>query len=263
MKPNKLAGVLLVLAVGVTALALVASAQEKKPQLYFVEDDVVKPAMVAQFEAALKETTAALFKAYGWPWPFETYATEDFHYYILYPFESLAEIDKGFGIWYEMLGKLGEQKWDALNRKMGDATEYIKQGTITFSPELSYIPDLPRLKPEEMKFVYWGFCYLMPGKEKEFEAQFKKIVALFKAKKVDHGFNTWIGGIGTEMPLYIYSEVGKSPAEFFLAAEKTTKIVDPEATQLWNKALTLMRKYEFKMGTFRPDLSYAPAAKAK
>jgi hypothetical protein len=263
MKPNRLVCVLLFLAVSVLAFALPAPAQEKKPQLYMVEDDVVKPAMVAQFEAVVKEVNATLFKAYGWPWPFQVYATEDFHYYFLYPFESFADIDKGFGRFSEMLGKFGEQKWDALNRKMGDTTEYIKQGTVMLSPELSYSPEKPRLKPEEAKFVYWGFCYVMPGKEKDFEAQTKKIVALYQAKKISAGFKTWIGGLGTEMPFYFFSMTAKSAADMFVTDEKTTKLLDPEATALWNAMLKLMRKFESKMGTARPDLSYTPPAKAK
>jgi hypothetical protein len=189
--------------------------------------------------------------------------TEDFHYYFLYPFENLAEVDKAFATFSEILGKFGEQKWDALNRKMGDASEYYKQGTITLSPELSYIPEKPRLKPEEMKFVYWGFCSVMPGREKEFETQFKKIVALFKSKGIDNGFKGWTGGLGTELPFYFYSETAKSPADFFLADEKVMKLVDPEVTNIWKTILGLMRKYEFKTGSVRPDLSYAPAAKAK
>jgi len=261
MKPNKSVVVFLFLAVSVLAFTLPAPAQEKKPQLFFVEDDVVKPAMVPQFEAALKEFIASMWTPFSWPWTMETYATEDFHYFLCYPMASLTDLDKAFSVFNEILGKFGEQKWDALNRKMGDATEYIKQSTVTFSPELSYVPEKPRLKPEEMKFVYWGFCYVLPGREKEFEAQFKKIAAICKAKNVDSGFNTWVGGIGTDLPFYLYTELGKSPADFFLNEEKVMKLIDPEVTQLWNKTLALMRKYEFKMGTFRPDLSYYPVKK--
>jgi hypothetical protein len=261
MKPNKQMAVLLFLAVSALAFALPAPAQEKKPQLWFVEDNVVKPAMAAQFEAALKEFNAAIWGPYNWPWAMETYATEDFHYYLCYPMASLTDIDKAFSVFTEIVGKFGEQKHDALNRKMGEASEYYKQGTLTFSPELSYIPEKPRLKPEEMKFVYWGYCYVLPGKEKEFEAQFKKIAALFKAKNVDSGFNTFVGGIGTDLPFYLYTEEGTSPADFFLNEEKVMKLVDPEVTELWNKTLALMRRYEFKMGTYRPDLSYHPVKK--
>jgi hypothetical protein len=263
MKPSKRVRVSFVLVVGVLVLSLAAIAQETKAQLYFIEDYVVKPSMVPQFEATLKDALTTVFKPYNWLWPMETYATEDFHYYFLYPLENIAEIDKVFAVFYEVIAKFGEQKWDALNKKMGDATEYYKQGTVTLSPELSYIPEKPRLKPEEMKFVYWGFCYVFPGREKEFEAQFKKIVALFKSKGVDNGFKCWAGGLGTEMPFYFYSETGKSPADFFLNSEKVMKLVDPEVTNIWNATLKLMRKFEFKIGAVRADMSYTPAAKAK
>lgn len=261
MKANRSVVVFLVLAASILAFALPAPAQEKKPQFWFAEYYAVKPPMVAQFEAAVKEMNASLWTAFAWPWTMETYSTEDFYYYFFYPFENLTEVDKAFSMFDTMLAKLGAQKWDALNKKFGAASESFKQFTVTFSPELSYIPEKPRLKPEEMKFVYWGFCYVLPGKEKEFEAQFKKIVALFKAKNVDHGFNTCVGGIGLDLPLYVYAEAGKSAADFWLTSEKVMKVVDPEATKLWNEALTLMRKFEFKMGAFRPELSYYPVKK--
>jgi len=152
---------------------------------------------------------------------------------------------------------------DALNRKMGDAAEYYKQATFTFSPEISYIPEKPRLKPEEAKFAYWGFCYVMPGREKEFEALFKKIVELCKSKKLTIQFNTFSGGIGTDASLYFYTEFGRTAGDYFMTAEKTDKILGQDITDIWNKVMSLMRKYEIKMGSVRSDLSYAPAAKAK
>jgi hypothetical protein len=261
MKIGKSAGVVLLLAVCILAFAFPAPAQEKKPQLYFVEDYVVKPALVAQFEAGIKELNTSIWAAYNWPWPMETYATEDFHYTFVYPFESLTEVDKAFARFNELIGKYGEQKWDALNKRMGGAAESFKQMTATLYPELSYSPAKPRLKPEEEKFVYWGFCYVMPGREKEFEAVFKEVVALFKAKKVATGFNTFMGGIGTESPMYFYAESGRTVADFFLTAEKTDKILGKEIFDLWNKMLTLMRRYEYKMGIARPDLSYIPVKK--
>jgi hypothetical protein len=56
---------------------------------------------------------------------------------------------------------------------------------------------------------------------------------------------------------------GKSPADFFLTDEKVMKLVDPEITTLWNETLKLMRKFEFKIGSVRPDLWFVPAAKSK
>ena len=69
MKPNKLAGVFLLCAVCIMALAPLASAQQKKPQLYFIEDYVIKPSMAAAYEATHKDLIATVFLPYNWSWP--------------------------------------------------------------------------------------------------------------------------------------------------------------------------------------------------
>ncbi len=261
MKSGKTAAVFLLFAACI--LALQAPAQEKKPQLYFVEDYVVKPSYVAAFEAAVKELVGSVFTPYPWPWPMATYVTEDFHYYFLYPFENMAQIDSAFTTFVQILGKYGEAKWEALNKKMGDAVEYYRQGTVYYLPELSYVPETPRLKPEEAGFIGWGFCYVLSGKEREFEAEIKKMAALYKAKNAPQGFKSWAGGMGAESPFYFYSETAKSAADMCLTEEKLMKLLDPEATAIWKAMLGLLRKFEFKMGYYRPDLSYAPPAPKK
>ncbi|MEN6312098.1 MAG: hypothetical protein ABFD80_11230 [Acidobacteriota bacterium] len=263
MKPYKTAVVFLLFAACALGFALQAPAQEKKPQLFFIEDYAVKPGMVGPFEEAVRELVASIMTPYAWPWPMDTYATEDFHYYFLYPFENMAQVDTAFTTFSQIIGKLGEQKWEAFNKKMGAAVEYYKQGTIYYLPELSYAPEKPRLKPDEMKFIGWGFCYILSGKEREFEDELKRMVALYKAKKVPQGFKSWAGGMGVDSPFYFYSETAKSAADLCLTEEKVMKLVDPEATAIWKAMLGLMRKSEYKMGAHRPDLSYAPAVPKK
>ncbi|MEN6561510.1 MAG: hypothetical protein ABFD52_12110 [Acidobacteriota bacterium] len=65
------------------------------------------------------------------------------------------------------------------------------------------------------------------------------------------------------MPFYFYSETARSDSDLFLMDEKVMKLIDPEATAVWQAMLKLLRKYKSKMGAYRPDLSYAPAEKAK
>lgn len=245
------------LAVCLGLLIAPARAEEQKAQPYFIEEVVVKPFMAAQYEAATKEAIA-MYKEYKWPWPMLTYSTEDFIYYFLYPLENFATIDEMYKTWYVMLDKFGKEKWQDLWKKMGEAHKYTRHTIYTFIPELSYIPENPRLKPDEMKFLYWGFCYVMPGKEKETEEIFKKFVSLYKSKNITSGWNAFVGGLGTEMPTYVYVEFGKSAADFWVEAEKIQEIVGQETTDLWNKTLSLMRRYEYKIGYGRPDLSYLP-----
>jgi hypothetical protein len=55
---------------------------------------------------------------------------------------------------------------------------------------------------------------------------------------------------------------GKSPADFFTEDEKTTKTLEGEKSEeLWKRFLATLRRYEFKTGRYRSDLSYIPEAK--
>ena len=86
----------------------------------------------------------------------------------------------------------------------------------------------------------------------------KKWVELYKEKDIPSGFNTYVGGIGTEQPLYIVTSMGKSAADFFTQAEKNQKKLVEDAQKIGMKALPLIRKVEDKTGMYRHDLSYTP-----
>lgn len=255
MKPMKWTGWLVFLAFSILAPFSAGSA-EKNSRLYFVEDYTVKPSMVTQFEASIKEFIMTVLKPYGWSWSFETYSTEDFHYYFLYRIENMAEMDKAYDDFHGIIGKYGERNWAVLYGKIGEATEYCKQGTITMLPELSYLPAPPRLKPDETKLVSWSYCYVMPGREVEFEGLVRKTVMLYKARNIGQGLKTWMGGLGTESPMYFFTETAKSASDLFLTGEGITRILEPDLGRLWKEMLGMIRRFETKIGGARPELSY-------
>ncbi len=107
------------------------------------------------------------------------------------------------------------EKWDAVWDKFAGTYHYDRGQIIIFSSALSYIPEEPRLRPEEGSFVYWGFAYVELGKESEFSDIFKQWVDLFKSNNISDGFNTFMGYFGTEQPLYTWMMNGKDPADFW------------------------------------------------
>lgn len=230
-----------------------ARAQEQKSQLYFVAEIHVKPAMVAQYEAVVKKEIEL-----NYPHPFETYSTDDFIYYVLFPIENYGGIDKMNKAEEEWIAKIGKE-FQALMRSAEGTIDYYKYGVVRLTPELSYAPKKPRYKPEEMKFIYWYFVNVEFGKTKEFEDLCKEYVDLYKSKGLPLGWNTFVAEMGVELPLYILSMSGKNPAEFFTEDEKASKKIDQEKTKEMGKKWTsLLRKIEVKMGGPRPELSNIP-----
>ena len=225
-------------------------AQEQKSQLYSVTEVIVKPAMVAQFEAAVKKEIEL-----GYPYPYSAYSTDDFYYYFLVPIENYAGIDAMNKMEGEWAAKAG-QEYEAMMKSLAGTVEHYRSGVIRFLPELSYAPKKLRLKAEEQKFTTWGFAYLGFGKEKEFADIAKQFVEVSKSKDTSIGWNMYMVQSGTEMPLYFWAEGGKSAAEYWSESEKAIKKMGEEKYgELWNKMSALLRKYESKTGRPRPDLS--------
>jgi hypothetical protein len=245
---------------GFYAAISLAQAQEQKPQLYEIYDFLVKPGMVAKFEAAVKAENALTAEG-KYPYPWMAYSSDDFHYYFVSPIKNYADIDAQEKADEEMRKKVGEERFDANDKAYGGTFEYGRIGFVSLRPDLSYAPEKPRLKPEEANFLYWGLCYVDFAKVEEFIEVLKEYITLYKSKNVASGFTTYQGGPGTDMPFYFFAMSGKSPADFFTEDEKTTKILEGEKSEeLWKRFLGTLRKYEIKTGRYRSDLSYVPEA---
>jgi hypothetical protein len=255
---TKIFVVLLVLLLGACCfLPAVAQAQAQKAQLYYVYDFVAKPAMVAKFEASVK-----LRIELGSPTPWSAFSTDDFHYYFLTPIQNYAGIDSMDKVDNEWAGKIGKEKLDSLMKSTEGTFEYLKAGVIRFLPELSYAPKVPSAEPEEGNFMYWGFANVEFGKGKEFRDILKQWVALYDSNKVPMGWNTFVGVVGVEVPLYILANRGKSPAQYWAEDEKAMKTIgETKVTELYKKTMALCRKFESKTGWARPELSNKPKAK--
>lgn len=247
--------------VSLCALTTLAQEEEQKAQLFFVEELLLKTSMFSEYEEVLKEVIP-LVKEHNLPYPWITYSTNDYHYYFVYPIESTSDIAKIFSSWATLLEKIGEEKYQALYKRAGNSMEYYKYGIVRHLPELSYAPDGYVQNLEKEPFTYWGFCYAQPGQEKKCEGIIKKFVSLWKSNKdLDFAFDSYVMEMGTEMPMYFYVERGKSASDFFSKSDKAYEVAGAEITAIWNELMAHCRKYELKIGMYRPDLSYAPEEK--
>jgi hypothetical protein len=255
---TKILAVLVVLLLGAFCFLPVATlAQEQKPQLYYVYDFVVKPAMVSQFEAGVKHEIEL-----GSPIPWATFSTNDLHYYFLTPIQNYAAIDSMEKADNEWSAKIGKEKLDALMKSYEGTFEHYKAGVIRFLPELSYAPKLTAPKPEEGNYMSWGFASVEFGKGKEFRDVLKQWVALYDSNKIPMGWNTYVAVMGVEMPLYLWGERSKSPAQYWAEDEKAMKTIgEAKVTELYKKTMALCRKFESKTGWARPELSNKPKGK--
>ncbi len=246
-----------VLAAGLLVVLFILSgltgAQENTSQLYSVTEVAVKPAMVARFEAAVKKEIEL-----GYPYPFESFSTNDGFYYLLVPIENYAAIDALNAAESEWAAKAGEE-YKKLMKSLEGTIDFFRSGVVRFLPDLSYVPKTPGLKPDEQKFISWGFAYVEFGKEKEFAGVLKQWVETSREKSTAIGWNTFVVESGTEMPLYFWAESAKSAVDYFTESEKDVNKIGPDKNaELGAKTMATLRRIESKTGRPRPDLSNVP-----
>jgi hypothetical protein len=241
-------------------LSTLAKGEEQKPQLILMDEFVVKPSRIAEFEAASRETLAEWSK-HKYPYSFKGYFTEDMRFIFITPLKNFADIDNYYTVFEELEKKMGTKKKKALWKRESAALNYIKSRIFYYLPELSYSPENPRLKPEEESFAVWSFYYIIPGMEDEFEAVSKEWVNLHREKNWGNGYKCYSGDFGTEIPVYLVIWKTKSEADALINLEKSIDVFGEEGKRLEEKGATLLRGFTMKRGWFRPDLSYIPKEK--
>ena len=231
--------------------------QELQPQLHLVGDFLVDTSRVSEYETAIKELLANLEK-HGFPFALDIFSTDDNHYYLLFPLKSYADADLWLKAWAELGQKLGPENLQALHGRVVAAEIERVYEFWYYRPDISFLPEKERLKPEERDYYTWDFVSVIPGKEGEFEAINKEWIALSKGKNARDPFFTWMGDLGTKMPVFVWVEYGKSAADYAIAEEKFWKAMGEEGATLSKRTRALIKKTESKTGRYRPDLSYAP-----
>ncbi|MFZ2054582.1 MAG: hypothetical protein WAU81_10335 [Candidatus Aminicenantales bacterium] len=257
MKKSRPIILILGLAVFLGAWPAQTRSQEAPPQLYLMGDFLVDVSRVAEYEAAIKDLIDNLEK-HGFPFRLDTYSTDDCHYYIVFPLKNYADADLWFEAWGEIGQKMRPENLRALHSRIV-AAEIERVYTFwRFRPDISFLPEKERLKLEEIGYYTWDFVWLIPGKEAEFEAINKEWIALSTSKKARDPFLTYMGDLGTKMPVYVWIEYGKSAADYAVTEEKFWKAMGEEGAALSKRTRALIRRMESKTGQYRPDLSYSP-----
>jgi hypothetical protein len=236
-----------------------ATAEEPEPARIVVEVQQVIPEHAAAYEAAVKEFIPLLAE-HGYLGYWYAFVTENMEYMFASPVKDFAGIQEQWDGWAEFAEKVGMDTLQPHFDKFTGTYESTENSVWRHRPDLSYSSDPPKYDADKATFRSWGFVYVKPGMEQEFEATFKKFGDYAREKVITWGWDTWVAEFGTELPVYVYVEVGPSRGVFWTESEKLEKSMGEDTMKIWTEMLPTVRRVEFVSGTFRPDLSYLPPA---
>lgn len=257
MKKPPFAALVALLVLAPAALGASQDTPSPPPQLYLMSDIRVEVAKVPDYEAALKELMAVLGK-HGFSFRFDTYATDDSHYYVIYELGDFGGVDRWKAAWSDVSQKTGPGEIRALRRRLAAMELERTYRFWYFRTDLSYLPEKERLKPEEVGYYTWDYVWLVPGTEGEFEALNKEWIALSRARGVRDPFMTYAGELAADGPVYCWFEYGVSAADYAAAEEAFWRSLGDAGAELSKRTRAVIRRLESKTGRYRPDLSYAP-----
>jgi len=259
MKRKVVILVLLGLIVGLSALTTWAQAEESEPQLWFSHRYVIKPSMVNEFEASLKEMVA-YSKKHSYQYPWYALITDNYHAYIVIPVKDKNDIDNVSKTWGELAKKVGKP-WQDIAKNYINSYEYYVNFLMRHKPDISYIPEKAQGEQEEANFYVWHIDYVIPGKEAEYEAIYKEWADMNKSTNYSGAYNLYVVEMGLDGPVYIGEASGKSLSQWYKGNEEFWKEVGEEGQARQERRRKLIRKHETKHLWYRPELSYIPEEK--
>jgi hypothetical protein len=254
MKSKVAICVLLGFMVGLCALTTWAQAEKSEPQLWFMGHNVIKPSMVNELEADLKEMVGYC-KEHNFQYPWYTLMTDDYHIYYAIPIKDKNAVDEISRTWEELAEKVGKP-WQDMMKDYWDCYDSVDSFLIRHRPELSYNPEKEEGEQEEANFHAWHIDYIKPGKQAEYEVIHKEWVAMNKRNNHPSAYNVFAGELGLEGPVYIGMARGKNIQQWYTQYYKFWETVGKEGQERNMRRRKLIKKHETKHLWYRPDLSY-------
>ena len=216
-------------------------------------DVVVHPSNVAAYEEVVKKEVE-LYTKYEFPFPWSTSSTFDGHYYYGIPIDNYGMLEEVTKALDETQKKMGDE-YTALEAEFEGLIDSMEIQVWTMSSDLSYQPEKPRLTAEEEKYFEWVFIYYKPDAGKKLEEILSKWKGVYKSQNVTDRYTTWVGDIGTEMPVHCYNFGARSAVDYHTRAAELEKTIGPETEKLWAELSKHVRKIDTKSGFTRPELS--------
>ncbi len=225
-------------------------------QAYWVHEDPVYPAMVADYEgycATLAENCKKYeIKQAKWL----TISTDDLRYFHLSPIENMADLDKSrFSL---LRDKMGEDDYNELFDNFDSCYDTHSDYIIHLDKELSYMPEGLKIVQDGLEFRKLEFWYVTPQnfpKVLELAKQFKELYAKNNSKEY---YRLYRSGFGAAGQFILVAISAKNPEDYERIRKENKELLGEARTPVYNELLKSIIRVETLNGYMRDDLSYSP-----
>jgi len=234
----------------------IAQAQDA-PKMYWVHEDVVKPAMVASYETVCKDLTANLKKHNIQDFNVIVTNTVDHRYLWVSPIASMADIN--YTAFKTLSEKMGAGAMSALFDKMDKSYDTEHDYVIHLDEELSYMPGGMTQTPEGQDYRKFHYFHYTPGNEDVVKAKSAAIKKLFESKGSKLHYRTYKSGFGTRGAFYMVAIAAKDAVDYASKIAENNKLLGEEWGKIYGDFQASLLEYQMIEGQMRPDMAYSPS----
>ncbi len=249
LKINFLATLLLVFSIGII------KAQDA-PKMYWVHEDVVKPSMIAEYEAVCKDLTSNLKKHNIQELNVIVTNTSDHRYLWVSPIASMADIN--FSAWETLSEKMGGTAMDDLFDRMNKSYDTEHDYVIHLDEELSYMPGGITQTPEGQDYRKFHYFHYTPGNEDAVREKSAAIKKLFESKGSKVHYRTYKSGFGNRGAFYMVAVAAKDATDYATKIAENNELLGEEWPKIYGDFQASLLEYEMVEGQMRPDMAYSP-----
>jgi hypothetical protein len=231
--------------------------QMDKPQPYWVHEDVVKPSMVAQYEAAGKELISKLKEYNIQDAKWIATALTDNRYLFVSEIENMASLDKH--MFATLADKMGADALSALFAKMDKCYDVEHDYLIYLDKDLSYMPEGLTQTPEGQDYRKFYYLYVTPANRAAVKEKMKAVKNLFASKGSKEYFRIYHSGFGTRGEFYMAAVAAKDAEDYAKQSKANDALLGEEGKKAFGELFSSTLKNEDYTGMMRPDLYYIPS----
>lgn len=242
------------MAVPLLLLPLISIAQDN--QMYWIHVDDVKPSMVAEYEATIKEAFGLLKQHNIQTEGTIVLATNDSKYHFISPIKNLGDVN--YKVWSDLSEKAGQEVVSNLFNKMDKCYDNERDYALTLRKELTYMPDGITQTPEGQNYRKQYIFYVAPGNRAVVNEKFKAVKEVYEKKGAKEYYRVYKSGFGADGEHYLVSIAAKDALEYAKTETETMELIGDEGKRALGELFGSALKYTVIDGNMRPDLAYTP-----
>ena len=227
------------------------------PTWWAVFSEQVAPANVAAFE----ESSAAMYEVIKANAPddmvYFTLSGPETGYMYAIPMDSYEQFMEIGQQWEGMVEQVGREEWMEMDAAGSKFVTSRSMALFIERMDLSYAPEAPRLTMEA-PMRHYDYLYPVPGKEQDLEAVMREWIELYASQGVDSGWMVYQAFSGDDLPLYVIGTLAMDRGDYEADGDRLDEMFGEADDALYEKAGSLLRKFEHKDAWFRPELSLMP-----